>query len=88
MHKHCVNCKQDFEPEPGFYYGAMYISYIIASILLLPLSFVSVYFFGLEVWQVAIVLVVVGVLLYVRLLRQSRALFIHIVVQFDKNLLE
>lgn len=27
MPKECPNCKQDFQIEPGFYYGAMYISY-------------------------------------------------------------
>ena len=27
MHPACPCCGQDFEPEPGFYYGAMYVSF-------------------------------------------------------------
>jgi uncharacterized protein (DUF983 family) len=29
MHSHCSHCNQSFEPEPGFYFGAMFISYAI-----------------------------------------------------------
>jgi len=29
MHKHCSQCGLRFEPETGFYYGAMYLSYAI-----------------------------------------------------------
>lgn len=27
MHSHCPACGLNFEPEPGYYYGAMYVSY-------------------------------------------------------------
>lgn len=26
-HKHCPVCNTEFEPEPGFFYGALYVSY-------------------------------------------------------------
>ena len=29
MHKHCPSCGLKFEPETGFYYGAMYLSYAL-----------------------------------------------------------
>ena len=29
MHTSCPKCGQDFMPEPGFYFGAMYFSYAI-----------------------------------------------------------
>jgi uncharacterized protein (DUF983 family) len=29
MHRKCPHCGQDFMPEPGFYFGAMYFSYAI-----------------------------------------------------------
>lgn len=29
MHRECPRCGQDFMPEPGFYFGAMYFSYAI-----------------------------------------------------------
>lgn len=27
INKRCSACNQNFEPEPNFYYGAMYVSY-------------------------------------------------------------
>lgn len=27
MHKQCSHCGENFEPEPGFYWGSMYMSY-------------------------------------------------------------
>ena len=40
MYDECPNCKEDFVVEHGFYYGAMYMSYIITCamcIALLPI---------------------------------------------------
>jgi hypothetical protein len=31
MPKHCPHCHADFEPEPGFYFGALFISYAVAA---------------------------------------------------------
>lgn len=31
MHKTCSHCHLEFEPEPSFFYGAMYVSYAISS---------------------------------------------------------
>ena len=43
LNTHCTHCKQNFEPEPNFYYGAMYVSYAYTVAL-----FVAVYvFFGI-----------------------------------------
>jgi len=30
MNSHCTNCGYNFEPETGFYWGAMYISYALS----------------------------------------------------------
>ena len=31
MPKHCLHCSADFEPEPGFYFGALFVSYALAA---------------------------------------------------------
>ncbi|MGA0559466.1 DUF983 domain-containing protein [Larkinella sp. VNQ87] len=43
MHKNCSHCGQDFVPEPGFYWGSMYLSYAFytAYTLITFLVFVS-----------------------------------------------
>jgi hypothetical protein len=34
MHGHCPVCGASFEPEPGFYFGAMFITYAFNVVLL------------------------------------------------------
>lgn len=33
MNKSCSHCKQSFEPEPGYYFGALFVSYAINTVL-------------------------------------------------------
>ncbi|GAA4822410.1 DUF983 domain-containing protein [Algivirga pacifica] len=42
MHKKCPSCEGDLEPEPGFYFGAMYITYAF-NIALLITFFAATY---------------------------------------------
>ena len=43
MYSNCPVCGQDFEIEPGFYWGAMYVSYGF-TILFTAISFISTYY--------------------------------------------
>ncbi len=57
MHSLCLHCGQDFEIEPGFYYGAMYISYGITVVIGLILMLATNLFFNdPEVWVYLVVL--------------------------------
>lgn len=38
VHDHCSNCGQRFSPEPGFYFGAAYVSYAINVALFIAIS--------------------------------------------------
>lgn len=38
MHTHCPVCNLQFEIEPGFFWGAMYVSYAITCAILLILG--------------------------------------------------
>ncbi|MCS7086262.1 MAG: DUF983 domain-containing protein [Bacteroidia bacterium] len=42
MHPQCSHCGFNFEPETGFYWGAMYISYMFVSAIFI--AYVIVYF--------------------------------------------
>ena len=42
MHKECPVCGQDFEIEPGFYFGASYFSYALNVALIV--TFIVVFF--------------------------------------------
>lgn len=85
MFERCEKCGQNFEPEPGFYFGAMIISYIISSVVFLGTALILV--FGLE-WSVGASLttvIVLGLIGYLKLLRLSRSLWLHMMVRFDPN---
>jgi uncharacterized protein (DUF983 family) len=36
IHRRCSVCGHDFHPEPGFYLGAMAISYLLTAMLTIP----------------------------------------------------
>ncbi|MDX1686169.1 MAG: DUF983 domain-containing protein [Saprospiraceae bacterium] len=83
MHERCQNCGKRFEPEPGFYFGAMFLSYIISAWVLLVLALTLVFYFGWTVEMTMLVVILVGILGYFKLLRLSRSLYIHIVVKYE-----
>jgi len=49
MNKKCPSCESSFEPEPGFYFGAMYISYAFNVALLVGFGIILFLFF--EDWS-------------------------------------
>ena len=84
MHKHCPCCGQPYEPEPGFYYGAMYVSFAFNVAIFLVALFI-LYQFVEEItlsMMIGIVAVVVIGLLPV-IFRLSRALWINIFVKYE-----
>lgn len=86
MNKTCSCCGQSFEPEPGYYFGAMFISYGFNAAYFLGAWLISYVLFGevsLLEMSTAIVLVVIGLLPFT--FRWSRALWISIFVRFDQD---
>ncbi|NNE27950.1 MAG: DUF983 domain-containing protein [Saprospiraceae bacterium] len=83
MNDSCSRCGQDFEPEPGYYYGAMFISYILSSFILLPIALVLAFYFEFSNLQMMAVIILLGVLIFFRILRVSRSIWIHAMVKYD-----
>lgn len=48
MNTHCPVCGAGFEPEPGFYFGAMYITYAFNILLLTGFGLTLYYFVELS----------------------------------------
>ncbi len=87
MHKNCPSCGQNFEIEPGFYFGAMYISYAINTGLTLVIGLT---FFNLGIkdfWIYMATIIGVVVVLIPPIFRFSRVLFLYWLggVKYDKN---
>lgn len=83
MPKGCPYCGQNYWPEPGFYYGAMFISYIFT-------GWFCIFFVILLHWVLdwglytsfAILLAVIA-LLFVYFFRLARAIWINVTVKYD-----
>jgi uncharacterized protein (DUF983 family) len=83
MRDRCDQCSQHFTPEPGFYYGAMFLSYIISGWFCLGVVALLHWVFKLGLFASFAILIAVLVPLFVWVFRISRSLWIHINVKFD-----
>ncbi len=86
MHKECQNCKLDFEPEPGFYFGALIISYGISSWMLLLPALLLVLYYDWSVMAAMGFTLAFAALTYFKIMRLSRSLYLHFSMRYDKSL--
>jgi uncharacterized protein (DUF983 family) len=84
MHKSCPCCGQSFEPEPGYYFGAMFVSYAINTALFVTV-WVALTFLVEEVTVVMMVasLLFISIFFLPVIFRLSRALWIHIFIRYE-----
>ena len=90
MHRQCPVCVQTFEPEPGFYYGAMFISYGMVVIMAI-LTWLILFFAWHPTFAVyVIVILVLNVLLLPFIFRYSRTLFLFGFggIRYNQNILK
>lgn len=82
MHDHCPHCQQDLAPEPGFYYGAMFLSYILTGWFCLAFVAIVHWILGLSLISSFALLILVTGVLFVWFFRISRSIWIHINVKY------
>ena len=77
----CSVCGQDFVIEPGFFFGAAYVSYAINAGLMIA-SFLILFFgFGLKSSQFVPIIVGIFLVLTPLVFRLSRSVWIHVFVK-------
>jgi len=85
MHEKCPVCKESFFREPGFYYGAMFISYIFSGFFSLLFAGLLILVFKLD-WQLSlIILCLVLIFSFVFWFKLSRSIWIHFFVEFKET---
>lgn len=82
MHERCPKCDANFYPEPGFYYGAMFMSYIFSAFIIM--GFVMVLHWVLDLsltasfgWLMAFVAI-----FFVWWFRFARAFWLNLIVGY------
>ncbi len=92
MNHSCPTCGEDFDREPGFYYGAAYVSYGVTVALWIALFVALTVFDAIGLMSFSfeddpILFIVLGISLLLILLpllyRVSRSIWIHIFVKYD-----
>ncbi len=83
MHQKCPNCSQELEPEPGFYTGAMYVSYAF-QIILIAIFVVASLILGVEgsYWWYVGWIAGLSVVLLPLIYRLSRSVWAHMFIPY------
>ena len=85
MHVHCPSCNLKYEPEPGFFYGAMYVSYAL-SIMLVGLTWFVFTLAGFEFWAVIWTIIPLLLIAIPFLFKISRAIWMNLFIHYDKDM--
>ncbi|MEI7801182.1 MAG: DUF983 domain-containing protein [Bacteroidota bacterium] len=85
MPEFCPVCNQSFFPEVGFYYGAMYMSYMLSIAIVVPVFFIWWALFGFQLVPMLSVISVILIVLTPVVYRYSRVLWIYVTVPFRGN---
>jgi uncharacterized protein (DUF983 family) len=89
MHEFCPVCKLRFEIEPGFFWGAMYVSYALTTGLMLITCGILLWVFNdPDLWVYMVCIIAAVFLLLPWTFRFSRMLMLYLFspVRFNKDL--
>jgi hypothetical protein len=87
MNERCSCCHQAFTPEPGYYFGAMFVSYAINAAFFIAV-WLGLYLIMDDVSITAMIIALVGVVfgLLPVTFRLSRVLWIYIFVRYEEGI--
>lgn len=78
INKTCKVCQANLNPEPDFYYGAMYISYAFSvALVITALTAINVLVEKPELWMYLTTVVVLNIILLPAMLRYSKVLYLY-----------
>ncbi len=83
MKDECEHCGENFMPEPGFYYGAMFISYIFMGWFCIGFAAFFHWVLGWSLEASFGLLIAFCVVFFVAIFRLARSIWINLNVSFD-----
>lgn len=85
MHANCSYCNLKYEKEPGFFFGAMYVSYALMSALFISSFVIDNLWIHSETWQYMTFLITTMILLVPVTYRWSRLIWHNFFTKFNKE---
>ena len=77
MHSQCPVCGAGFEPEPGFYFGSMFITYAFNVVIVIVSGVTLYYFWDLPEWVFLVLVATLAVGAMPFSFRMSRTLWLY-----------
>lgn len=88
MHKYCEVCKNNLEPEPGYYFGAMFISYGWTGWLCIFAVGFTMIFLGWTIAQSFALLIALFAVSFFWVMRISRSIYAHLDMKYKPEVLD
>jgi hypothetical protein len=85
MNNRCPVCNEDFKREPGYYFGATYVSYALTVAFGIALYLILAYFFSIETIPFLIIFSVCLIILLPVFYRSARLVWINMFVPYKKS---
>lgn len=86
MYPRCQKCDQDFEMEPGFYWGAMYVGYGLYCAYMFGTIGILIFGVGLSVNQSFVAALLGGIVMIPVIARLARVQWLNIAVRYNKRI--
>lgn len=85
MSDSCSECNLKYEREPGFFYGALYVSYALMSGIFIAWFVSDLLWIHMEAVTLAIIVMLTMLFLFPVVYRTARILWLNFFVRYDKN---
>lgn len=82
MHNHCYKCGTKFRPEPGFYQGAMFVSYGFGIMLLVFAFMLTAFFENIPAYVFIVSYSIVIIAIFPFVYKMSRTIYLSIFVHY------
>lgn len=88
MREFCSECDLKYEREPGFFYGALYVSYALMSGIFIIWFFTDLLWIHMEAVNLAILVVSSMLVLFPVVLRSARIIWLNFFIRYNKKYTE
>jgi len=85
MKDSCSECNLKYEREPGFFYGALYVSYALMSGIFIIWFLADLLWIHMDAVTLAIIVASSMLVLFPVIFRSSRIIWLNFFIRFDKK---
>ena len=85
MKEFCSECSLKYEREPGFFYGALYVSYALMSGIFILWFLSDLLWLHMEAITLAIIVVASVLVLFPVVFRSARIIWLNFFIRFNKK---